>query len=87
MPHKIQHDVVVHNDTYVHAVDEDGQIFFFSTSCCFFVTTGSKESNPKNRNDWVLFEALFCQDIGGKILCCFFPEETVWKEFKGLKEP
>ncbi|KAG7636091.1 hypothetical protein ISN45_At02g006890, partial [Arabidopsis thaliana x Arabidopsis arenosa] len=43
MPHKIQHDVVVHNDTYVHAVDEDGQIFFFSTSCCFFVTTGSKE--------------------------------------------
>ncbi|KAG7571782.1 F-box-like domain superfamily [Arabidopsis suecica] len=84
MPLKIQQSVAL-DDKNVYAVDEDGQIFSFSPSNCMFVTRGIKESNPESRNDWLLAEALFCRGVGGRILWRF-PNETVWKEVKGLEE-
>ncbi|EFH56714.1 predicted protein [Arabidopsis lyrata subsp. lyrata] len=84
MPLKIQQSVVL-DDKNVYVVDEDGQIFSFSPSNCMFVTSGIKESNPESRNDWLLAEALFCRGVGGRILWRF-PNETVWKEVKGLEE-
>ncbi|CAE6002980.1 unnamed protein product [Arabidopsis arenosa] len=85
MPLKIQQSVVLDDDKNVYAVDEDGETFSFSPSNCMLVTHGITESNPENRNDWLLAEALFCRGVGGRILWRLL-NENVWKEVKGLEE-
>ncbi|CAL9233514.1 unnamed protein product [Arabidopsis halleri] len=85
MPLKIQQSVVLDDDKNVYVVDEDGEIFSFSPSNCILVTHGITESNPENRNDWLLAEALFCRGVGGRILWRLL-NENVWKEVKGLEE-
>uniref|UniRef100_A0A1J3JC54 F-box/kelch-repeat protein n=1 Tax=Noccaea caerulescens TaxID=107243 RepID=A0A1J3JC54_NOCCA len=86
MPLKIQQSVVI-LEKKVYVVDEDGQHFSFTPSKgMLFLRYGTnKESNPKDLNDWVIFETLFCRGTGGRILWRF-PCEPDWKEVKGLGE-
>ncbi|KAJ4914715.1 Galactose oxidase/kelch repeat superfamily protein [Raphanus sativus] len=86
MPLKIQQSMVMEDRKRVYTVDEDGEIFIFSTSECAFWTGGEKESDPENKNDWRLFGQVFlCRGIGGRILWRGLSESD-WKEVKGLEE-
>ncbi|KAL0758202.1 hypothetical protein Bca101_095870 [Brassica carinata] len=85
MPLKIKESMVM-DEKHVYAVDEDGEIFVFSTSESTFCAEGERETNPDDRNDWRLFDqTFFCRGIGGRILWRL-PREFGWKEVKGLEE-
>ncbi|KAF8112958.1 hypothetical protein N665_0058s0057 [Sinapis alba] len=86
MPLKIKESLVM-DEKHVYAVDEDGELFVFSTSECKFWGGGEKESYPEDKNDWRLFDhTFFCRRaIGGKILWRS-PTDLYWKEVKGLEE-
>ncbi|KAG2260499.1 hypothetical protein Bca52824_079793 [Brassica carinata] len=86
MPLKIKESMAMDDDKHVYAVDEDGEIFVFSTSESTFCAEGERETNPDDRNDWRLFDqTFFCRGIGGRILWRL-PREFGWKEVKGLEE-
>ncbi|KAF8112955.1 hypothetical protein N665_0058s0054 [Sinapis alba] len=85
MPLKIKESMVM-GEKRVYAVDEDGELFIFSTSECKFWAGEEKESDPENKNDWHLFDyTFFCRGVGGRILWRS-PSDLDWKEVKGLEE-
>ncbi|KAF3563251.1 hypothetical protein DY000_02010908 [Brassica cretica] len=86
MPLRIKESMAM-DEKHVYAVDEDGEIFFFSASeCRFWAAGGAKESDPDNKNDWRLFDqTFFCRGVGGRILWRSLTE-LGWKEVKGLEE-
>ncbi|CAH8388363.1 unnamed protein product [Eruca vesicaria subsp. sativa] len=85
MPLKIKESMAL-DEKHVYAVDEDGVIFFFSTSKCKFWTCGVKEFNPVNKKDWRLIDrTLYCRGIRGRILWRS-PSDLDWKVVKGLEE-
>ncbi|WZZ19832.1 hypothetical protein YC2023_121219 [Brassica napus] len=85
MPLRIK-ECMAMDEKHVYAVDEDGKIFFFSTSECRFWAAGeAKESDPDNKNDWCLFDqTFFCRGVGGRILWRSLTE-LGWKEVKVWK--
>ncbi|KAL0800603.1 hypothetical protein Bca101_055778 [Brassica carinata] len=87
MPLKIKESMAMDDDKHVYAVDEDGEIFLFSTSeCRFWAAGGAKESDPENKNDWHLFgHTFFCRGVGGRILWRSL-SKSGWKVVKGLEE-
>ncbi|KAF3584574.1 hypothetical protein F2Q69_00025634 [Brassica cretica] len=86
MPLRIKESMAM-DEKHVYAVDEDGEIFFFSASeCRFWAAGGAKVSDPDNKNDWRLFDqTFFCRGVGGRILWRSLTE-LGWKEVKGLEE-
>ncbi|XP_010424138.1 PREDICTED: F-box/kelch-repeat protein SKIP6-like [Camelina sativa] len=86
MPLKIQQSVVTDDSKHVYAVDEDGQIFKFSTSECVFEAETEAAADADYGNDWLLAHpALFCRGTGGRILWRI-PFKSTWREVKGLEE-
>ncbi|XP_010495250.1 PREDICTED: F-box/kelch-repeat protein At4g39753-like [Camelina sativa] len=86
MPLKIQQSVVTDDSKHVYAVDEDGQMFKFSTSECVFEAETDADADADYGNDWLLVgAALFCRGTGGRILWRI-PFLSAWKEVKGLEE-